>query len=80
MDGMLGAFLSGLILSSMLHSERSLLLVKLDGMGYGYFIPFFFIMVGVEFDPNTLMEFEELMIGFLSFLLVSLFAIKVKKR
>ena len=74
---LLGAFLSGLVLSSILHGERSLLLVKLDGMGYGYFIPFFFIMVGVEFDPTTLMEFDEIMIGFLLLLLVSLFAIKV---
>jgi len=74
---LLGAFLSGLVLSSMLHRERSLMLVKLDGMGYGYFIPFFFIMVGAEFDPVALSEFDELLIGFLLLLLLSLFAIKV---
>jgi len=38
---LLGAFLSGLLLSSMLHRERSLMLIKLDGMGFGFFIPFF---------------------------------------
>lgn len=74
---LLGAFLSGLILSSMLHRERSLMLVKLDGMGYGFVIPFFFIMVGVGFDPGALTEFDESLIGFLLLLLVSLFAIKV---
>ena len=74
---LLGAFLSGLILSSMLHRERSLMLVKLDGMGYGYFIPFFFIMVGAGFDPGALTEFDESLIGFLLLLIVSLFAIKV---
>jgi len=74
---LLGAFLSGLVLSSMLHRERSLMLVKLDGMGYGFFIPFFFIMVGAGFDPSALTEFDELLIGFLLLLLVSLFAIKV---
>jgi len=74
---LLGAFLSGLVMSSMLHRERSLMLVKLDGMGFGFFIPFFFIMVGAEFDPGALSEFDESLIGFLLFLLVSLFAIKV---
>ncbi len=74
---LLGAFLSGLILSSMLHRERSLMLVKLDGMGYGFLIPFFFIMVGVGFDPASLTEFDGSLIWFLILLLVSLFAIKV---
>ena len=74
---LLGAFLSGLLLSSMLHRERSLMLIKLDGMGFGFFIPFFFIMVGANFDPSALAEFDESLIGFLILLLVSLFAIKV---
>ena len=74
---LLGAFLSGLVLSSMLHRERSLLLVKLDGMGFGFFIPFFFIMVGVEFDPSALAEFDQSLIWFLIGLLIILFVIKV---
>ncbi|RLD55012.1 MAG: hypothetical protein DRJ05_13660, partial [Bacteroidetes bacterium] len=74
---LLGAFLSGLVLSSMLHRERSLLLVKLDGMGFGFFIPFFFIMVGVEFDPSALAEFDQSLIWFLIALLITLFVIKV---
>ncbi|MCF6342739.1 MAG: monovalent cation:proton antiporter family protein [Bacteroidales bacterium] len=74
---LLGAFLSGLVLSSMLHRERSLLLVKPDGMGFGFFIPFFFIMVGVEFDPSALAEFDQSLIWFLLALLVTLYAIKM---
>jgi Kef-type K+ transport system membrane component KefB len=74
---LLGAFLSGLVLSSMLHRERSLLLVKLDGMGFGFFIPFFFIMVGVGFDPSALAEFDQSLIWFLIVLLIVLFSIKV---
>ncbi len=74
---LMGAFLSGLVLSSMLHRERSLLLVKLDGMGFGFFIPFFFIMVGVEFDPSALAEFDQSLIWFLIGLLIILFVIKV---
>jgi Kef-type K+ transport system membrane component KefB len=74
---LLGAFLSGLLLSSMLHRERSLMLIKLDGMGFGFFIPFFFIMVGANFDPTALKEFDSSLLIFLSLFLFSLLAIKV---
>lgn len=74
---LLGAFLSGILLSLFLHKERSLLMVKLDGMGYGFFIPIFFIMVGVKFDPSALQEFELTLIPFLLILLVLLFAVKI---
>ncbi|MEP6845397.1 MAG: cation:proton antiporter [Panacibacter sp.] len=74
---LLGAFFIGLGLSSMLHHDRSVMLLKLDGMGYGFFIPIFFIMVGVEFDPSALKEFDQSLIGFLCLLLVTLFAVKI---
>ncbi|MCD4698940.1 MAG: cation:proton antiporter [Bacteroidales bacterium] len=74
---LLGAFLCGILLSLFLHKERSLLLVKLDGMGYGFFIPVFFIMVGVKFDPSALKEFELTLLPFLIILLLLLFAIKL---
>jgi len=74
---LLGAFLSGLAMSTLLHRERSLMLVKLDGIGFGFFIPFFFIMVGITFDPSALKEFDQSLTGFLILLLVSLYAIKV---
>ncbi|MBN2615248.1 MAG: cation:proton antiporter [Bacteroidales bacterium] len=74
---LLGAFLSGLLLSSMLHKERSVLMIKLDGMGYGFFIPIFFIMVGIMFDPSAFKEFDASLIWFLIILLIILFAIKI---
>jgi len=73
---LLGAFLIGLVLSTMLHKDRSVMLLKLDGMGYGFFIPIFFIMVGVEFDPSALMEFDQSLIWFLVLLLLVLIAVK----
>ncbi len=73
---LLGAFLIGLVLSTMLHHDRSVMLLKLDGMGHGFFIPIFFIMVGIEFDPSALMEFDQSLIWFLILLLLSLFAVK----
>ncbi|MBN1415182.1 MAG: cation:proton antiporter [Bacteroidales bacterium] len=73
---LLGAFLIGLVISSMLHRERSVMLLKLDGMGYGFFIPIFFIMVGVEFEPAALKEFDKSLIGVLALLMITLFAVK----
>jgi Kef-type K+ transport system membrane component KefB/Trk K+ transport system NAD-binding subunit len=74
---LLGAFMCGMLLSLFLHKGRSLLLIKLDGLGYGFFIPIFFIMVGVKFDLASLKEFEMTLIPFLFTLLFLLFAIKI---
>jgi len=74
---LLGAFASGVLLSLFLHKGRSLLVLKLDGLGYGFFIPVFFIMVGVKFDPSSLKEFELTLIPFLALLLLLLFAVKI---
>lgn len=74
---LLGAFLSGLLLSVFMHKERSMLMVKLDGLGYGFFIPIFFIMVGVHFDPSALTELDNSLYIFLALLIITLFAIKV---
>ena len=74
---LLGAFLSGLLLSAFLHRGRSLAMIKLDGMGYGFFIPIFFIMVGYEFDPSAFSEFKNSLVFFLMALLVVLFLIKL---
>ncbi len=74
---LLGAFLSGLILSTLLHKERSVLMIKLDGMGYGFFIPVFFIMVGMQFAPSSFKEFDTSLYGFLILLLFTLFFIKI---
>lgn len=74
---LLGAFLSGLLLSFFLHKERSLLLLKLDGMGFGFFIPVFFVMVGVKFDPASLQEFDQSLFFFLGLLVVVMFLVKV---
>ncbi len=74
---LLGAFLCGLLLSFFLHKERSLLILNLDGMGYGFFIPIFFIMVGADFDPHALVAFDNSLYLFLILLLISLFAVKL---
>ena len=74
---LLGAFLAGILLSMFLHKGRSLLMIKLDGMGYGFFIPIFFIMVGAQFDPAALLEFDNSLWIFLIFLVATLYAVKI---
>ncbi|MEA3478669.1 MAG: cation:proton antiporter [Bacteroidota bacterium] len=74
---LLGAFLSGLLLSLFLHKDRSLLMLKLDGMGFGFFIPIFFIMVGAKFEPGAFAEFDNSLLLFLILLLITLYAVKI---
>jgi Kef-type K+ transport system membrane component KefB/Trk K+ transport system NAD-binding subunit len=51
----LGAFLAGVIVSLLTDGEGTVLREKLDAIGYGFFIPIFFIMVGVRFDLPALL-------------------------
>src|SRR6056297_561509 len=74
---LLGAFLAELLLSSFMNKSRSILLLKLDGMSYGFFIPIFFIMVGVHFDDSALSQMDHSPWLFLIGLLVVLYAIKL---
>ena len=51
----LGAFLAGAVVAGMARGEIPNLQLKLDAMGYGFFVPIFFIMVGVKFDLPALL-------------------------
>lgn len=73
----LGSFISGFVLSFFVRKERSLLLLKLEGIGFGFFIPVFFIMVGAKFNPSSLMEYEGSLYLFLALLLVIFYLVKV---
>ncbi len=54
----LGAFLAGVIIALLSSNGSSVLREKLDAIGYGFFIPIFFIMVGVKFDLPALLASE----------------------
>lgn len=73
----LGAFLSGLLMSFFMSKERSILIIKLEGMGFGFFIPVFFIMVGARFNPGSLVEYGNSIYAFLVFLVILFYAVKV---
>jgi trk system potassium uptake protein TrkA len=52
----LGAFLAGVIVSFLSQGEGTFFREKLDAFGYGFFVPIFFIMVGVGFDLPALLS------------------------
>ena len=52
----LGAFLAGAVISLSSRSHESPLRGKLDAIGYGFFIPIFFVMVGARFDVSALLD------------------------
>lgn len=69
-ENILGAFLAGVLVS--LLSPNKEMVQKLDSFGYGFLIPIFFVMVGVELDiwalfkdPNILLLIPLLFIALL---------------
>jgi Kef-type K+ transport system membrane component KefB/Trk K+ transport system NAD-binding subunit len=52
----LGAFLAGAQVSLLSTRDDEGLREKLDAIGYGFFIPVFFIMVGIDFNLPLLLE------------------------
>jgi Kef-type K+ transport system membrane component KefB/Trk K+ transport system NAD-binding subunit len=52
----LGAFLAGVVAGLIADPNEDNVQGKLDAIGYGFFIPIFFIMVGVEFRVQALLE------------------------
>ncbi len=74
---LLGAFMSGLLLSGFLRKGRSLFLIKMDGLGFGFFIPVFFIMIGMRFDTSFFAELDSSLLGVIIALFFIMFAIKI---
>ncbi|MFI6580473.1 cation:proton antiporter [Embleya sp. NPDC050493] len=58
LDALLGAFAAGLVirllLSDMPAESRETVAGKLDGIGFGLFVPVFFVISGVRFDGRAL--------------------------
>ncbi len=73
----LGAFLAGTAVSSLgRESVHGLLGMKLDAIGFGFFIPIFFIMVGARFDVQSLLQSTGALV-LVPILVVFAFAVKV---
>lgn len=72
----LGAFLAGTVIALLPGREGSLLRVKMDAIGYGFFIPIFFIMVGIRFDLPALLGSSEALL-LIPTLLAGAYAVKI---
>jgi Kef-type K+ transport system membrane component KefB len=76
MEIILGAFLAGVIVSLLDDKEASDLYMKLDAIGFGFFVPIFFIMVGVSFDLKAVMGNPRIWI-FVPILIIMLYLVKM---
>jgi monovalent cation:H+ antiporter-2, CPA2 family len=73
-ENILGAFLAGVLVS--LLSPNQELIHKLDSFGYGFLIPIFFVMIGVELDVWSLFADKKLLL-LIPLLLVGLLLSKI---
>lgn len=72
----LGAFLAGAIVSLLRTPDDAEVVHQLDAIGFGFLIPIFFIMVGVDFDLATLLASPQAML-LVPLLLVAAIAVKL---
>jgi len=69
----LGAFLAGAIIALLRTPEDSDVVSQLEAVGFGFFIPIFFIMVGVDFDIQSLLSSPENLLLALGLILAAFF-------
>lgn len=70
LDMVLGAFAAGFVLRVMIPQGDSSLDKKLNAMGYGFFIPLFFIVSGMSIDPASVIEQPFILVVFFIVLIV----------
>jgi Kef-type K+ transport system membrane component KefB len=71
LDVILGAFVAGAIIRMLLPPDHEQLFTRLDGLGYGFLIPVFFVVSGMSIDPAVFVERPgTVLLAFVSILLV----------
>ena len=70
LDVVLGAFLAGAVLRRWAPGDTDALEAKLDAVGYGFFIPVFFVTSGMSLDLRSIIEAPARLIVFLILFLV----------
>lgn len=73
-ENILGAFLAGALVS--LLSPNPEMVRKLDSFGYGFFIPIFFVMVGVKMDLRDALHNPKILV-LIPLLLITMYIVKV---
>ena len=70
LDVVLGAFLAGAVLRRWAPGDVHALEAKLDAIGYGFFIPVFFVTAGMGIDLQSIRESPDRLVVFFILLLV----------
>ncbi|GAA4725820.1 hypothetical protein GCM10023350_05630 [Nocardioides endophyticus] len=70
LDVVLGAFLAAAVLRWWAPGDTHALEGKLDAVGYGFFIPVFFVSAGMDIDVHSILESPARLIVFVALLLV----------
>ncbi len=70
LDVVLGAFLAGIVLRRWAPGDVHALEGKLDAIGYGFFIPLFFVASGMSLDVRSIAEAPLRLVAFFVLLLV----------
>jgi len=70
LDVVLGAFLAGMVLRRWAPGDIHSLEEKLDAIGYGFFIPVFFVVSGMNLDVDSIVEAPLRLLVFFILLLV----------
>ncbi len=69
-DIVMGAFLAGIVLRYWSPGDMHLMEAKLDAVGYGVFIPIFFVTSGMGLDIQSIIDDPRRMLAFFGMLLV----------
>ncbi len=69
LDVVMGAFLAGVVLRRWTPGDLHALETKLDAIGYGFFIPIFFVTAGMAIDLQSIRESPERLVFFFFLLL-----------
>jgi Kef-type K+ transport system membrane component KefB len=72
LDVILGAFVAGAIIRMLLPPEPEWIMSRLDGIGYGFLIPVFFVVSGMGIDAEVLLH----KLGTVIFMFVSILLVR----
>ncbi len=70
LDIVLGAFAAGFVLRYVIPKGSKELELKLDAIGYGFFIPLFFIVSGAKINLAAVVSMPQLLVGFIIMLML----------
>ena len=69
-DVVLGAFAAGMILRLLVPEGHEPLELRLEGLAFGFLVPFFFVTSGMAIDPSAVLQKPEVLVAFVLLILL----------